>query len=131
MSRKLSRNVSCANPKHKNWSRHEKPRPRRLPRYLSTQALNSRRGRKFMSCANTSCPSNTRPPRSPWQEKDAPAKAQVCSRVQVVYTHRSTQLIENVQVSENHPGVSRTVVIADWKMRIDNCRRPCRLTTTS
>jgi integrase len=69
LSRKLSRKVSCAKPKHKNWSRHEKPRLRRLPRYLSTQALNSRRGRKSMSCANKSGPSNTSPPQSPWQQK--------------------------------------------------------------
>ena len=63
-----------------------------------------------MSCENTSSPSNTSPPRQPWQDQDAPAKARVCLRLQVVYTHRSTQPVENVKLRDHRYGATRTTL---------------------
>jgi hypothetical protein len=45
------------------------------------------------------------------------AKVGLCSRVQVVYTHRSTQSVQYVSVSESGPGVSRTAAFVFSKQR--------------
>ena len=88
MSRKLSRNVSCANASHRNWSRHENPRSRLSPSYRRTHVLNSCRGKNSLSCEKTICPDNIRhpPPARPRRKGSI-----VTSGVEIVRAPDSTQ----------------------------------------
>src|SRR5215207_4380198 len=63
MSRRLSRNVSCAKAMHRYWSRHEKLLTLCSPSYLATQRRNVVSGKCCVSCAKTSLPSFIGDPR--------------------------------------------------------------------